>query len=175
MNYYNSIILVQPYENDPQSILPCTFIWDSIYGSIELRDPEQLDEPLLPIDVAVAYMVPNHESSSAKWIISQIPTPISIGNRFWFHFDQPFQEHGSSSLLLGELSTIHQFIGNYTLVEISPILHFDLDHGWIAGDGEIFWMNTGDLILDLQERHDAQRAFFQNPTFTPLHASTDEE
>jgi hypothetical protein len=120
MNHHDSIILAQPYENDPQSTFPCTFIWDTIYNLIEHEDPAELDGLPLPIDLAIANVVPNHEFRSVKWIINRISTPIGTGDRFWFHFNQPFQKSRTSPLLLGELS-IHHFIRNYALIEISPI------------------------------------------------------
>jgi hypothetical protein len=96
-------------------------------------------------------MVPNYEFHSVKWIINQISIPIGTGNRFWFHFNQPMQESRSLPLLLGKLSTIHHFIGNYALAEISPIQYFDWNYGWIVEEGKIFWMNIPDLILDSQQ------------------------
>jgi hypothetical protein len=150
--------------NTPEPTLPCTFIWDSIYGSIEHGNPEGLEGiPLLPrsTDLAIARYLPNARRTEIKWIIDQISIPIQSGDQFWFYF-----ESRSSTLLLGELSTIHTFFGPYALVEISPILHLDWNHGWMAEEGSLFWMDVDDLVLDDQQQRHAQRAFLRHPTFS---------
>jgi hypothetical protein len=141
-----------------------------IYNSIEHGDPEGLTGLPLPTDLAIARYLPNSGRSSAKWIIDQISVPIQSGDQFWFYF-----ESESNVLLLGELSTIHGFFGTYALVEVSPILHFNWDHGWIAEAGNLFWIKVDDLVLDEQEQQEAQRAFLQHPTFSLLHINSDEE
>lgn len=147
--------------NAPDPILPCTFVWDAIYGSIECEDIKGLDEPPLSTNISIARSVPNAQRDLVGWIIDQIPTPIQIGGRFWFYFDSR-----PDTLLLGELSTIHVFFGAYAVIEISPILHFDWNHGWVVDDGDLFWMNVHDLVLDRQQEREAQRALLRNPTFS---------
>ena len=156
--------------NAPEPTFPCTFIWDRFYGSIEQRDPEGLDGLPLPTDLAIAHSLPNAREDSVRWIMDQIPIPIQSGDQFWFYF-----ESISSTLLLGELSTIHTFLGPYALIEISPILHIDWNHGWIAEEGDFFWINVHDLVLNDQQRRHAQRAFLQNPMFSLFHTNSDDE
>ena len=99
--------------------------------------------------------------------------PIREGDLFWFYFDYDGQELRSTLLILGKLSAIHYFIGNYTVVDIASILHYNWDEGWIEEAGDIFWINMQDLILNPQQRQAAQRAHLQDPIFT-LSSSNDE-
>jgi len=54
--------------------------------------------------------------------------------------------------ILGKLLTVHHFIGNYASVDISPILHYNWNLGWIEEEENTFWINTQDLVLNPQQR-----------------------
>ena len=82
---------------------------------------------------------------------------------------------GVQTKLLGELSVIHTFFGVYALVEISPIQHIDWDYGWIAEEGNLYWMYTKDLILSSEEQRNAQRALLRNPTFSLFSSNQSDE
>ena len=149
---------------DHISTLPCTFIWDSVYGSIEHEDPEGLEGlPLMPrsTDLAIARYLSNARGTSIKWIIDQISIPIQSGDQFWFHY-----ESGPNTLLLGKLSRVHTFLGSYALIEVSPIRHINWNDGWIEEEGSLFWIRTEDLILNDHQQRCAQRALLRNPTLS---------
>jgi len=55
-------------------------------------------------------------------------------------------------LMLGKLSAIHYFIGSYTIVDFTSILHYNWHEGWIEEAGDIFWINVQDLILNPQQK-----------------------
>jgi hypothetical protein len=147
--------------------LPCTFVWDTIDNSIVHEDTEDPDRPRLPADLAVAALIPRHLHHSVKWTISDISIPLGQGDLFWFHYDYNGQLQ-SMPPTLGKLVTIHYFIGHYAVVDIAPILHYNQDQGWKAEEGDTFWIKVQDLVLNLQQRRHAQRAYLQNPTFTLL-------
>jgi hypothetical protein len=153
--------------------LPCTFTWDTTYNSIEPVDSEEPDWLPLPTDLAVAALIPSHLNHSIKWAINRISIPLGPGDLFWFYFDYDGQELRSTPLMLGKQSAIHYFIGRYALVDISPMLHYDWDQGWIKEEGDTFWMNVQDLVLSPQQRQDAQRAYLQDPTFTLLNSNNE--
>jgi len=138
----------------------------STRNSIEHVDSEEPNWPPLPTNPAVAALIPNHEHHSIKWTINQIPTPIGEEDLFWFYFDYNGQELWSMPLMLGKLSAIHYFIGSYTIVALTSILHYNWDEGWIEEAGDTFWINMRDLILNPQQRRVAQRAYLRDPTFT---------
>src|ERR1700724_2588312 len=161
--------------NAPEPTLSCTFTWDMVYNSIEHEDSEALDGCPLPTDLAVTRYLPNTRGIRIKWIIDQISAPLESGRQFWFHFEEGFQESRPNTLFLGELSIIHTFFGVYALVEISPILHIDWDYGWIAEEGNLYWMYMKDLILSSEEQQMAQRALLQNPTFSLFNTQTSDE
>jgi hypothetical protein len=153
--------------------LPCTFTWDTIHNSIEHVDSEEPDWLPLPTDLAVATLIPDHVNRTIKWTIDRISIPIGQGGLFWFYFDYDGQELRSTPLILGKLHTIHCFIGCYAIVDISPMLHYDWNEGWIEEEGDTFWINARDLVLDQQQGQAAQRAYLRAPTFT-LSNSNDE-
>src|ERR1700724_2729531 len=121
----------------------------------------------------VTFQTPEVSQSNGSSIKS-LP-PLESGRQFWFHFEEGFQESRPNTLFLGELSIIHTFFGGYALVKISPILNIDWNYGWIAEEGNLYWMYTKDLILSSEEQQRAQRALLWNPTFSLLNAQTSDE
>ena len=131
----------------------------STHNSIEHVDSEESGWPPLPTNPTVAALILNHEHHSIKWTINQITIPIGEGDLFWFYFDYDGQELQSTPLMLGKLSAIYYFIGNYAIVDIASILHYNWDEVWIEEAGDTFWINMRDLILNPQQRRAAQRAY----------------
>ena len=136
---------------------------------MECDTSEERDQSPLPSDVMTVMWIPN----SIQWIIKQLPNRIKKGNHFWFYYEGSEQRPTSSLLYLGTLSIIHHFFGRYAMIEVSPIRHFRQDQGWVTEDGELFWVDAHDLRLNSKDMQQAQSAFLQNPTFTPLHSGYD--
>jgi len=124
----------------------------STHNSMEHVDSEEPDWPPLSTNPAVAALILNHEHHSIKWTINQITILIEEGDLFWFYFDYDWQELQSMPLILSKLPAIHYFIGNYTIMDIASILHYNWDEGWVEEDGDTFWINVRDLILNPQQR-----------------------
>jgi len=162
----------QPSSSVPTHPYPLMDATHSTHNSMEHVDSEESDWPPLPTNPTVAAWILNHEHS-IKWTINQITIPIGEGDLFWFYFDYNGQEPRSTPLMLGKLSAIHYFIGNYAIVDIASILHYNWDEGWIEEAGDTFWINVWDLILNPQQRRAAQRAHLRDPTFM-LSSSNDE-
>jgi hypothetical protein len=116
----------------------------------------------LPSDLTIIDQVPGHKRYLIKWILNGISIPIETGGNFWFHYAESF------ILYIGKLSDIHNFIGRYALIKVSPIMHFDQERGWITDEEEFFWIDTHSLILNSRQKRHAQRAFLQHPYFTLL-------
>ena len=77
--------------------------------------------------------------SSIQGVINQTPHHLGVGDQLWFHYGQSEQDADLSfQQYRGTISRIHHYFGPYAMVEISPIVWFDQEWGWIVEEGELF-------------------------------------